>query len=120
MTDAQLQQLLDPFDLKGAITLTEAAQRIRGERSTRLNREVAARWARKGYRPRGSSEPLLRLPTVLIGSTLWLMPQWLEAWERARVKMGTRAVRPMPSTARQGNAAHRRAMHRLRRQGVVS
>lgn len=107
------------FKHKNAIDLVDAAALIKAERGGRLNVKVLRRWANEGYRPRGyEGEPLV-LPTVLIGSRLWLMPQWLEAWEAERVKMGQRVEPLKVRTERQGSSAHKQAMQRLQKAGVA-
>lgn len=111
---------LEPFIHASAITLTQAAQRIRGQRNGRLNREVAALWARVGYAPRGWTGARLKIPTILMGNARMLMPQWLEAWEAARVKMGEAKPAPARSrTMRQATAGHRRAVAQLEREGFT-
>ena len=117
---------LTPFDLNDAITLTEAAGRIRSFDKSRIHVNVALRWATHGYRPRGWQGSRLILPTVVLGRLRWLMPQWLQAFEAERVKMGLAvAIRPglvkLPRTPSETRIQkdRQRATMRLKKEGLM-
>lgn len=107
------------FNLDQAITMVEVAQRVRAPQGGRLNIAVVWRWTTWGYTCRyWHGEPLI-LPTVMIGRRRYTMPQWLSAFERARVEMGSRTTtaRTPQRTDRQSAAAHRRAVKSLEKAG---
>lgn len=93
---------LDDFDPAQAITLTQAANMLRGRRLKRLvngrdlthtphvHLNVARRWAnpRRGWKVRlEDGEYTLRLPAVKMGGELLFMAAWVEAFERARARL---------------------------------
>lgn len=106
------------FDLSNALTMTQAAQRIRGRARARVSRAVVNRWATRGYAPRGWIGERLKLATLLIGSTRYTMPAWLEEFDRRRVAMGQPSAEKMPTEC-QASASHRRAVDRLTKAGVM-
>lgn len=107
---------LDEFVESKSIDLTAATVRFSQLRGQRTSRAVMVRWARLGYRPRGYEGEPIKLPTVLVGCSLRLMPQWLEWFYEQRLAMGQRGRRldDGSATARW----HKRATAKLQKRGM--
>src|SRR5262245_3592761 len=111
--------VLSEFDPAAALDLAEASRLIPGRRrGERAALAVVQRWAnpRRGCPTRGGR---VVLPTVMIGGQRLTLAAWVEAFQRARVWLGTTTVTAPPAgrTERQGRAGHRRACDELGRAG---
>lgn len=74
-----------PFDPRTALTIAQAAGKMRG-RAGRPHVETVARWIKKGCRlPSGET---VKLRAVKWGGSWLLMPEWIEDFERARLLGG--------------------------------
>jgi hypothetical protein len=108
------------FDLKRALSMTEACKLLRG-RYGNLSRKSAIRYASptRGC-PTARPGVVLVLPTVKIAGERFTMPEWVEAFCQARVRLGLRDVTrdALPAPARSRAASIRRAEERLEREGV--
>lgn len=109
----------DVLDLSKAISLTEAAKLIRGKGGRPPSVVTLRRWAnpRKGCYPQGAGGPCVVLHTVRVSGDILTTREWVEAFERARVKAGDRLASPVRSP-RAAKAAHRRAEAELDRKGI--
>lgn len=78
------------FDPASALTINQAAKLLHGRRGRGVHREVCRRFAnpRRGCQPQGEHGPRLVLPAVKIGGGLYVMPQWVELFERVRMRLG--------------------------------
>lgn len=77
----------DSFDESRAITLRAAIHaNLLNVKGRRPSLQVVQRWAnhKRGCRPIGQIGPKIILPTVLIGKERFLMPEWVEAFQRER------------------------------------
>lgn len=78
---------LSTFDEQRAITLRDAIQagylNVNGRRPSL---QVVQRWAnpKRGCRPIGLAGPAIVLPTVTMGKSRLLMPEWAQAFQRER------------------------------------
>ncbi len=101
---------MDELDLEEALTLTEAAQKMRGRRGKHPNVDTVRKWITRGT-PSG-----LKLQAVKIGGEWLTCAAWALAFERARLKAGRPKPLPVRSNRAQ-KAGHRRAEKELQRRG---
>jgi hypothetical protein len=121
MTRAVVELGIDPettFDSRRAVNLIGAAKLMRGVGGKHVHKDVVRKWAATGCKVGGQ---LLFLPSVKMGRERLTMPEWVEAFESARVRLGLRAV-PVPRPAARSNrsaaAAQRRAERELAALGM--
>lgn len=115
----ELLGTLDPFDINKALTLSQAAQRLRGRKRLGVARGQAGRWVREGVIYRGWAGPPLKLPAEFFAHSYLVMPQWVEAFEEARRKMSQRVTPPREASDKECQAAHRRAVAALAKRGII-
>ena len=80
------------IDLTDAIGLSTAAKRMRGRGGKAPSVETVRRWAnpRRGCFPQGKGGPRLVLATIRMSGELLTLPEWVEAFERDRARLGRR------------------------------
>lgn len=124
------------------ISMSEAAELMRGRGGRKLNVETVRRWAnpKRGCRPLGNEGPVLLLQTARVNGYLVTTREWVLDFESERVRLGMRQGGVVPAggdgaaasagvsartaagagapTRRQHVAAHRRAVERLARDGI--
>ncbi len=111
--------MLTPEQIRRALSLAEAAALLRGRGGKRPSLCTVRRWAnpRRGCKVPGRPEPVI-LTTVRCGQDVLTLPEWVEAFSRARVS--SRPAQPpaveRPPLAR--SVAARAAAARLDRAGI--
>jgi hypothetical protein len=107
------------FDLKEAISLTQAAKMLRGRAGRARCLATLRRWAnsRRGWRPHGGAQQVL-LQVVKLNGELLTMESWVTEFRDAQVAAARRELPPGLRTSRQREAAHRRAEEYLDRGGI--
>lgn len=110
-----------PIDLKRAIGMAAAARLMRG-RNGPPNVSTVRRWANPkcGCWPQGKDGPHLLLQTVKYNGEVLTTAEWVEEFERQRLRLGVRARYPgaAPRSSKRRAAAVRRAEARLDRDKV--
>ncbi len=113
---------LDDFDATKALNISDVAKLIRGRRGN-ISNVVARRWASPQV---GCvcGDVTLVLPTLKIGGVLLSMPQWVAAFQAARVRLATEVARGKEMvvsklrTTTQRKRGHEGAMKSLRANGL--
>lgn len=106
--------------VRRALTLQEARGKIKG-RNGPASVLILRKWAnpKKGWKGRDGTVVILR--TIRFNGSLLTMPEWCEQFELARIEAGSREREKQPKvirTAKQREAANKRAAARLRAKGV--
>jgi hypothetical protein len=81
---------LSPEDMARAIGMATAAKMMIGRGGKRPSVETLRRWAGKGCWPqgRGDGKPKLVLMTFRLNGELLTLPEWVEAFEGERARLG--------------------------------
>lgn len=83
------------FDWNQAVSMKEAAKRMRGRMPGRTAcKFVATRWATRGWSPRGKPVRII-LPTVRLDGYRWTMNAWIDKFEKARMEWQRVQWRPV-------------------------
>lgn len=110
------------FSMSRAIGLTEASHRMRGRGGRPPVVETVRRWAnpRCGCFPAGKTGPQLILRTRKVNGEVLTMPEWVDAFERERARLGERQAEEETSlrTTKQRDRELARADRQLDEQGV--
>jgi len=87
--DRDLRKILDEVDLDALIGMT-AARLMRGRGGRAPSVETVRRWAgpKRGCYPQGRQGPQLVLMTIRMNGELLTLPEWVEAFEEARFRLG--------------------------------
>lgn len=109
------------IDLTGAIGLAEAARLMHGKGGKPPSVVTVRRWAnpKRGYRPRNHPGPALVLHTVWLNNELVTLPEWVRAFEDARLRAGDRQqAAPLARPPVRREKAHARAASALAKDGI--
>lgn len=120
-----MQLKLSPFIHAKAITMTDVCKRIRSDTGKQgITLGLLFRWCTRGYKPRGWHGDRLRMPSVVLGGRRWIMPEWIDAFEQERIRMGMMlgarepAKMERPAPVRRAKEIERAKM-RLRKAGLM-
>jgi hypothetical protein len=90
---------LSPADISRLIGLTAARAMLRGRGGKSPSLETLRRWAnpRRGWKAPFPDAPRVILRTVRLNGELLTLPQWVEEFERERLRWGVRSPWPPPA-----------------------
>lgn len=110
----------ETLDTMKLISLRAACQLLRGRSGRPPNVGTVRRWARhhEGCRPLGASGPVVVLRTVRMNGDILTLPEWVAAFERERLEIGTQGEAPKIVAGRTRAASIRRAEAALDKAGV--